>query len=93
MGFAMPIMGGMGWRWYDDGTVGGAPWWGLGTGLGWLAVLGSIAYVVYRRLVTAGTEQRPDAALAELRLASARGDLTDDEFEARRAVLERDAQA
>ena len=86
MAIGMPMMAGMGWGWHDGTMAGTAPWWGLGMGLVWLVVLIGIGYVVYRAVVApAGREG--DAALRELRLAYARGDLTDEEFEARRAVL------
>lgn len=92
MGLAMPAMGVMGWGWHDGAMTGS--WWGLGLSLVWLVVLVGLGYVVYRALV-GGTSAERDPALAELRLAYARGDLTDEEFEARRAVLagEQDAEA
>lgn len=84
MGLGMPMMAGMGWH---DGTMAGtAPWWGLGMGLVWLVVLIAVGYVVYRA-VDGDTTARADPALRELRLAHARGDLTDEEFESRRAKL------
>lgn len=88
MAVAAPMMGTMGHWGYDGGMAGVAPWWGLGMGLVWLAVLTIAGYAVYRVLVgpdAASTDA--DAALEELRLAYARGDLTDEEFESRRAVL------
>lgn len=88
MSLAAPMMGTMGHWGYDGGMVGVAPWWGLGMGLVWLAVLALVGYAVYRALVRPGAAGADsDAALEELRLAYARGDLTDEEFESRRAVL------
>lgn len=93
MGFAMPMMSSMGWGWHDAGLGGVAPWWGLGMGVLWLALLVALGYVGYRWVVDDRTTRRVDPALDELRLAYARGDLTDEEFEARRAVLEDDSEA
>jgi putative membrane protein len=53
--------------------------------LAFLAVVVGGVYLVYR----ASTRETEDDALAELRLAYARGDLDDDEYERRREVLER----
>lgn len=86
MALGMPMMAGMGWGWHDGTMAGTAPWWGLGMGLVWLVVLIAIGYVVYRA-VDGDTAADADPALRELRLAYARGDLTDEEFEARRAKL------
>jgi putative membrane protein len=95
MGFGMmgfgPMMGGM-W---------GGGMWGDGTIPGWMFVVGVVmqllflaaliggGYLVYRA-VTSG-ESNPDRALEELRLAYARGELTDEEYEQRRSALERDS--
>lgn len=94
MSLAMPMMGMMGWWWHDGGTFGVAPWWGLVMAFGWLAVLLIVGYVVYRGLV-GGTRpaESTDPALEALRLAHARGDLTNEEFEERRAVLAADGDA
>ena len=85
MGFG-PMMG-TGGMW-GDGSV--APGWLFVVSavmqLLFLAVVVGGVYLVYRA-VTDGGE---DDALAELRLAYARGDLDDDEYERRRDVLERD---
>lgn len=94
MGFGMmgfgPMMGGM-W----DGGIGrgGAmPGWmfvvGIVMQLLFLAVLVGGGYLVYRAVT--GTESDSDQALEELRLAYARGELTDEEYEQRREALERD---
>ena len=86
MGYMGPgMMGGM---WGDGGTV---PGWlyvvGIALRLLVLAVVVGAGYLVYR-VVADRTDE--DDALAELRLAYARGDLDDDEYERRREVLERD---
>ncbi|ELZ19233.1 SHOCT domain-containing protein [Natrinema limicola] len=94
MGFGMmgfgPMMGGM----WGHGT------WGGGTAPGWLplasvllqllfvaAIVGA-GYLLYR--VVAGSSDGSDGALEELRLAYARGELSDEEYEQRRETLERD---
>jgi putative membrane protein len=89
MGFG-PMMGG---AW-------GGHMWGDGTVPGWMALVGLLmqllvlaavvgaGYLVYRAVTTADSES--DQALEELRLAYARGDLTDEEYEQRRDALERD---
>jgi len=51
-----------------------------------LILLGG-GYLVFRRMSETQTSQDP--AMEELRTAYARGDLTDEEFEARRERLER----
>lgn len=88
MVFAIPMMGMTGWGW-SDGMAGGlSPLWGLGMMLVWLVVLLGIGYLLYRGLaggMRPGTVSDP--ALEELRLAYARGDLSEEEFENRRAKL------
>lgn len=63
-----------------------APVWGLVMLLVFVLVLVGIGYGLYRSTV----DQRPgqDPALRELRLAYARGDLSDEEFEKRRETLD-----
>ncbi|MHC3438428.1 SHOCT domain-containing protein [Natrialbaceae archaeon A-gly3] len=90
MVFAIPMMGmwGGGHMWEWNGA--------MGTGWSWLLmwlipllVLVGAGYVLLRAV--SGTDGREtDAALEELRLAYARGDLTDEEFEQRRQRLERE---
>jgi len=96
MGFGMmgfgPMMGGM-W---------GSGMWGGGTVPGWLFIVGIVmqllflaaivagGYLVYRAVV--GGESDSDQALEELQLAYARGDVTDEEYEQRRATLERETE-
>ena len=91
MVFAMPMMGMMGWWWGDGMAVGHSPLWGLGMMLIWLVVLLGFGYLLYKGLVggvRGGAVSDP--ALEELRIAYARGDLSEDEFEERRARLQRD---
>lgn len=85
MGLGVPMMGMVG-MW---GTTGVAPVWMVGMGLVWLLVFVGIGYLVYRALA-GGTASRTDSALEELRLAYARGDLSDEEFENRREKLTRE---
>lgn len=93
MGLAMPMVGMMGWGWHD-GMAGFGPGWGFGFSFLWLVVLVVLGYLGYRAVV-GGLEPSggSDPALEELRLAYARGDLTDEEFEDRRAVLAGDDDA
>ena len=95
MGFGMmgfgPMMGGMwGGHMWGDGTV---PGWmvlvGLLMQLLFIAAIVGAGYLIYRAVATSnsGTDQ----ALEELRLAYARGDLTDEEYEQRKEALERDS--
>jgi len=94
MGFGMmgfsPMMGGM-W---------GGHMWGDGTVPGWMALVGllmqmlfiaaivGVGYLIYRAMTD--SDGSTDQALEELRLAYARGDLTDEEYEQRKNALERD---
>ena len=94
MGFGMmgfgPMMGGM----WGHGT------WGGGTTPGWVPLVGVLlqllfvaaiigaGYLLYRAVV--GSSDGSDGALEELRLAYARGELSDEEYEQRRETLERD---
>ena len=87
MAVMAPMMG----VWWTGGEMGpGTMYGGGGGGFWWLAamlvpllLLGLVAYGLYR--LFAGDDG--DRALEELRLAYARGDLTDDEFETRRERL------
>jgi putative membrane protein len=98
MALAVPTMGMMGWwgdgmmGWWGDGMMGGfSPLWGIVMMLVWLIVLLGIGYLLYRGLVGGlGTSAETDSALEELRLAYARGDLSDEEFEERRSRLQRE---
>lgn len=72
--------------------------WGAGMAPGWMTLLGILlqllfiaalvggGYLVYRAV--AGSDAETDQALEELRLAYARGDLTDEEYERRREKLD-----
>ncbi|WP_265110005.1 SHOCT domain-containing protein [Halosolutus halophilus] len=70
------------------GSTGG--WWpfvGMLIPIILLLVLIGGGYLVFRRISETQTSHNP--AMEELRMAYARGDLTDEEFEARRDKLER----
>ena len=86
----MPMMGaGHMWYWNDAGVMGsGWPW--LLTWLVGLLVIVGVGYALYKAIASTGTQRESDAALEELRLAYARGDLSDEEFEERRRRLERE---
>ena len=82
---------------FASGMHGGGPgMWGTGgTGLGWLVatipavlLLFVLGYAGYRLLGRSGD----DPAIAELRRAYARGELTDEEYETRRERLEADRE-
>jgi putative membrane protein len=90
MALAVPTMGLMGW--WGDGMVGGfSPLWGLVMMLVWLVVLLGIGYLLYLGLVGGLRDtSETDPALEELRLAYARGDLSDEDFEERRSHLQRE---
>ena len=92
MMFAMPMMGMMGW-WWGGGMAGGlSPLWGIGMMLVWLVILVGIGYLLYRGLVGGvGSSLTTDRALEELRVAYARGDLSDEEFEERKDALDQDS--
>lgn len=87
MALAMPLMGLMGWMW-GGGTV-FAPVWGVVMMLLWIVVLVGGGLLVYRAATRGSTPGGGDPALEELRVAYARGDLTDEEFERRRERLRR----
>ena len=81
------MMGGYGMGGYGMGGYGG----GLGIvglvmPLVWLVVLIGGGYLLYRWLAGNGTLVT-DSALEELRLAYARGEISDEEFEERRSKL------
>lgn len=90
MALAWPMMGvwGGGHMWNGemwDVTGGVWPW--LLTWLIFLFVLVGVGYVLYRGISRSGS--RTDPALEELRLAYARGELSEEEFESRRDRLKR----
>ena len=92
MTLAFPMMGmwgggmGYGGMMGGYGTYGGSGLWGWGMMLVWLVVLVGGGYLVYRWLSGSGGGTE-DAALEELRLAYARGDLSEEEYDERRAKL------
>ena len=87
MGMGFGGMMGYGGMMSRYGTTGG--WWpliGMGIQLLFLIALFGGGYLLYHRLTT--NLQSTNAAMGELRLAYARGELTDEEFETRREKLE-----
>jgi len=72
---------------YGGTTSGWWPFVGMLFPLIFLLILLGGGYLVFRRMSETQTSQDP--AMEELRTAYARGDLTDEEFEARRERLER----
>jgi putative membrane protein len=90
MALAVPTMGMTGW--WGDGMMGGfSPFWGIVMMLVWLIVLLGIGYLLYRGLVGGlGDSAETDPALEELRLAYARADISEEEFEERRSRLQRE---
>lgn len=95
MTFAFPMMGmwgggmsgGYGGMMGGYGGTGVSPLWGLASMLVWLVVLVGGGYLAYRWLSGDGGAAT-DPALEELRLAYARGDLSEEEYVNRRATLE-----
>ena len=88
----MPLMGGFGWA-----QMGGWMWSGSGGWIGMLllmlipfVVILGVGFLLYQSL-TAGSETEDDA-IAELRQAYARGDISDEEFETRRGRLKRESK-
>jgi putative membrane protein len=90
MVFMMPMMGIWGWGHAWDGVM-----WNR-TGMGWMwlvmwlifvAIVGGLGYLLYR-VIRRPLDREADTALEELRLAYARGDLSDEEFEERRERLQ-----
>jgi putative membrane protein len=71
-------------HWTETGGMG---WIGIIMWLGFLLLILGGGYLVYKAIV-GSTSQAPDAALEELRIAYARGDLSDEEFEQRRDRLQ-----
>lgn len=80
----IPTMGLVGWGHMDAGTMWAGGGWGvmvLGMLVPLLVLLG-LGYLLWRGLGGTETGSR-DPAIAELRQAYARGELSDDEFETR----------
>ena len=84
--FAIPLMWGGGMM-GGYGMYGTSSWWGVGMSLVWLVVLVGGGYLLYRWL-SGDARIGEDPALEELRLAYARGEMSDEEFETRRKKLE-----
>jgi putative membrane protein len=88
MGFG-PMMGGM-WghgAWGDGAAPGWMPLVAVLVQLLFVAAIIGGGYLLYRAI--AGSDDS-DRALEELRLAYARGEMSDEEYEQRRDALERD---
>jgi len=88
MGMGFGGMMGYGGMTGGYGTTSG--WWplvGMLVQLVFLLVLLGGGYLVFRRVTESQSSRNP--AMEELRVAYARGDLTDEEFEARRNKLDR----
>ncbi|MFB6078889.1 MAG: SHOCT domain-containing protein [Halarchaeum sp.] len=96
---ALPLIGAYGGMMGGYGGYGGmmggyggySPLWGLGMLLVPLLVLLAVAYLAYRALGGRHAASS-DRALEELRVAYARGDLSDEEYETRRATLREDGR-
>ncbi|WP_415380515.1 SHOCT domain-containing protein [Halosimplex sp. TS25] len=94
----------MGFGMMGYGSMMGGMWsggmWGGGTMSGWMFIVGIVmqalflafivggGYLIYRTVMSDSSDA--DQALEELRLAYARGELTDEEYEQRREALEGD---
>lgn len=85
MAIMMPMMGLWGWGHMWNGT--GAAWMWLLMGLIPLLVFLGFGYLLYRAVQRSGSINR-DTAIEELRVAYARGEISDEEFEERRKRLE-----
>ena len=93
---------GMGIGTMGSGSTMGGTWshgmWGAGGASGWMLVVGlgmqflfvalvvGVAYLGYRAVT--GQAESSDPAIEELRMAYARGDLNEEEYERRKARLE-----
>lgn len=91
MVLAFPLMGmwggGMMGGYGGYGMYGGSSLWGIVMMLVWLVVLVGGGYLLYRWL-SGSRGVTGDPAIEELRLAFARGDMSEEEFEARRSKLD-----
>jgi len=88
MGMGFGGMMGYGGMMGGYGTTSG--WWplvGMLVQLGFLLLLLGGGYLLFRRVTESQSSRNP--AMEELRMAYARGDLTEEEFETRRNRLER----
>lgn len=92
MVFMMPMMGMWGWGHMWDGGMWngtGATWMWLLMWLIGLAIVVGLGYLLYRA-IRRPADRGTDTALEELRIAYARGELSDEEFEERRERLQRE---
>lgn len=89
MAFAMPMMRMMGWWGSGGSQIGLSPLWGIGVMVLFLAILLGIGYFLYRSIME-GQVHSHDRALEELRIAYARGELDDEEYEQRRNRLQQE---
>lgn len=87
MVFMFPIMGMWGGMMGGFDGVRMSPLWSLVMMLVWLLVLVGGGYLAYRWL-TGSNIGDTDPALEELRLAYARGEISEEEYEERRAKLD-----
>ena len=90
MALMMPMMGLWGWGHMDGGMGGamGGTWMWLLMLLLPLAAVVAVGYLLYRVARDSTTDDDP--ALEELRVAYARGELSEEEFEERRQQLRRE---
>lgn len=86
MAFAFPMMGMWGGMMGGFGGTGVSPLWSIGMMLLWLVILVGGGYLVSRWMSGAGSI-RSDPALEELRIAYARGDISEEEYERRLSLL------
>ncbi|AUX09513.1 hypothetical protein AArcSl_1887 [Halalkaliarchaeum desulfuricum] len=92
--FAWPLLGMWGGGHMWDGLMwngAGASWMWLVVWLVPLLILLGVGYLLYRAFTRSDSEET-DTALEELRIAYARGDLSEEEFEKRRERLQRDKE-
>ena len=91
MVFMMPMMGMVGWghMWNGGMWDGGTTWMWVVMWPAMLLLLFGGGYALYRALTSPGSEEKDDAIEA-LRVAYARGELSDEEFEERRQRLQSD---
>jgi putative membrane protein len=90
MMFSFPMMGMMRWWGSAGPSIGLSPFWGIGMMLLFLLVLVGIGYFLYKS-VTGEVLNEKDRALEELRITYARGDISQEEFQKRRDLLEEDS--
>ena len=85
----MPVMAVVGWEVHTDWHGSGSTWaWAAMMVVPVLLVFG-LGYLFYRT-VSADNQQKTESVLEELRIAYARGELTDEEFETRHNRLRGD---